>query len=285
MQEVVNATAPIADAAAREAWPYKKVMLAVLPPTLALLSVVIGVWDNGNRDRNARAEAAKDRGAATLEAEKARADAASEAEATRKAEVEKDQAAAEAAQQLRVAQLVQPKYEILLADLHHTMTVVHRCEDDLNTFLQGFGIDPVLGTTWSLADRDMPPIDPAGFGVTPVRVDDSVIESCGEIEASLEPLELSLDQARLVSIPSLERAATNLGDALHTGSEGANSLLDRIDGDGFIELLDDGSGAYLPDGTPLIRRVFELNQSLTAITIASEDLIESARGVVLVLGP
>ena len=99
MKEVADATAPIAEAAAREAWPYKKVLLAVLPPTLALMSVVIGVWDNGRRDRTALAEAEKDRVAAAEEAEKNRA-----------AEVAEDQAEAESQRKLREAEIVLPKY-------------------------------------------------------------------------------------------------------------------------------------------------------------------------------
>jgi hypothetical protein len=235
---------------------------------------VIGVWDNGNRDRSARAEAEADRIAA-----------AQEAEAIRAAEVVKDQAAADAAQRIRVAELVQPKYEQLLADLHHTMNVVEDCEDALNTYLRQFGLPPLLGTTSDLSEWDLPVKDTSGLGTIAIRVDDTVIAACSEIKPSVDPLELSLDQARLVSVPSLRSAADDLGAALQTGLDGADELLGRIDESGTIELLDDGTGGYLPDGTPLIRSVIGLNRSLSGVTVSSQELIEQARGVVLEVEP
>ena len=136
MKEVADATAPIAEAAAREAWPYKKVLLAVLPPTLALMSVVIGVWDNGRRDRTALAEAEKDRVAAAEEAEKNRA-----------AEVAEDQAEAESQRKLREAEIVLPKYEALLQAVHATTSAADRCNSEISAYLRGQrGLSVSVGT-------------------------------------------------------------------------------------------------------------------------------------------
>jgi hypothetical protein len=290
MKEVVDATTPIADAAVREAWPYKKVLLAVLPPTLALFSVLIGVWDNGNRDRNARAEAEKDRNEAAAAAEATRADEALQA-----------QQAATKERRLREAELALPKYEQLFDDLHDMTDVVEQCRTDLNAYLidlrdQGVLLaDVSLSAEAALVDPGDPYKVTEGLGLfRRLDVDAGVVRSCGDIKEAIGPMKLSLDKALLVSGESLGDAAVCLTDELRVLSETAQMLLTRVEPDQTagasdryqidIYLREGELVGRLEDGTDTDWFVQKLNYELGAIDRRSEDLIDAVQSVVLFPG-
>lgn len=163
-------------------WSNNKVLLAVIPPTLALLSVALGVWDNGNRDR-AAAEAARE--AAAVQAAR-------------------EQAAEQRAQDLRFAELVLPKYERLLTDVHAVMGALHRCQSDIESW-------QVTRDDWS--GTQLPPpmltiLDADGSITGGLPVSGApFLDSCAAIDETIAPFELSLDMSLLVSSAELERAA------------------------------------------------------------------------------
>lgn len=268
-KEDVDATTPIATTAAPEAWPTKKVLLAVLPPTVALISLAVGVWDNGNRDR-----------ADARRAEEARAQ-----------EVEDNQAAAASAQSLRQAELVLPKYELLLEDIYAANLTIDRCIDDLNAYLTEL---PVPGGGERLAIFGDPPdkaaleldnIPTSGLVPTTISVDRAVVESCSRIRDEVAGVGLSLDQALLVSVDELEASATALADALVASSDGADALLRYVyetsPGNWFIDV--DVTETATMDGTPLERVAAELNETIFALPALSDELIREARGRILQL--
>jgi len=248
-----------------DAWPYKKVLLAVLPPTLALVSVLIGIWDTGNRDRAAQAEAEKDRAAAAQEAELARA-----------AEVQKNQETAEKESRLREAELVLPKYVDLLEAVHATMSVTSRCASAVNANLTGSsGWDG--GTSIGTAVSGEPG-GPLETGINP-----AVVDSCSNVEATIDPLELSFDQALLVSDDSLEGAASGLIEALRASSETANHLLAaiRTDVDGQFYVTD----SLDTEGRSWEEVAVVLTDHLATIDPLADDLIANVQAVVVDLEP
>ena len=247
-----------------EAWPYKKVLLAVLPPTLALLSVLIGVWDNGNRDRAAQAEAEKDRAAAAQQAEIARA-----------AEVQKNLETAEKESRLREAELVLPRYVDLLEAVHATMSVTRRCAGAINANLAG-------ASEWSVGAVGTAVYVEAG-GPVKIRISPEVVESCSKVDATIDPLELSFDKALLVSDESLEGAASGLTSTLKLASETAQHLLAAIgtedNGDFYVtESLDNEGRSWSEVATVL-------TDQLTTVDPLADDLIGNVQDVVIELEP
>lgn len=247
-----------------EAWPYKKVLLAVLPPTLALLSVLIGVWDNGNRDRAAQAEAEKDRAAAAQQAEIARA-----------AEVQKNLETAAKESRLREAELVLPKYVDLLEAVHATMSVTSRCAGAVNANLAGASEWGGTGIGTAIYG------EPGG----PVKtvINPEVVESCSKVDATIDPLELSFDKALLVSDEALEGAASGLTSTLKVASETAQHLLAaiRTEDTGALyvtESLDNEGRSWSEVAT-------ELTDELATIDLLADDLIGNVQDVVIELEP
>lgn len=237
-----------------EAWPYKKVLLAVLPPTLALFSVLIGVWDNGNRDRAAQAEAEKDRAA----------------------EVEKNQETAEKESRLREAELVLPKYVDLLEAVHATRSVTNLCASAVNANLAGvveWGGGGAVGTA----------VYQELGGPLKTAIDPEVVESCSEVEATIDPLELTFDKALLVSDDSLEGAASDLTIPLTAASETAQHLLAaiRTEDDGRFYVTDDVDD----EGRSWEEVALVLTDELTRVEPAADDLISKVQGVVVELEP
>lgn len=260
--------APEGQPGAREeqagAWPYKKVLLAVLPPTLALFSVLIGVWDNGNRDRAAQAEAEKDRAAAAQQAEIARA-----------AEVQKNLETAEKESRLREAELVLPRYVDLLEAVHATMSVTSRCAGAINANLAGT-------SEWGGASVGTAIYGEPG-GPVKTSISPEVVESCSKVDATIDPLELSFDKALLVSDESLEGAASGLTSTLKLASETAQHLLAAIrtedNGDFYVtESLDNEGRSWSEVATVL-------TDELATIDLLADDLIGNVQNVVIELEP
>jgi hypothetical protein len=248
-----------------EAWPYKKVLLAVLPPTLALFSVLIGVWDNGNRDRSAQAEAEKDRAAAAKEAEAARA-----------AEVVRDQKAAEKENSLREAELVLPKYVDLLEAVHASMSATDRCARAIDANLAGadeWGGGSAVGTAISA--------EPGGS--TKTFIDSDVVEFCSKVEATVDPLELSFDKALLVSDDQLKETADGLTSPLRAAAETAQHLLAAVD-------TEDNGRLFVTDAVDSDGKRWEevarvLDDELDKIDVAATALISKVQAVVVQLEP
>lgn len=289
IKEVVDATTPIAEAAAREVWPYRKVLLAVLPPTLALLSVVVGVWDNGRRDR-----------AAAELAEQQRQDTIDENEQNRMAEATKERRAAEEREEaradeaardlsLRRSELVLPKYEQLLIDIHGVTGPINRCIAVLNGYLTDIAPDghlAILGDPPNQADLDLDIIPVEYLTLERLGVDSEVVESCRQISEGLDDLSLSVDQARLVSLDQLEQSARALASGLESGSSGADALLNYVEQDevtGEWYIMVDLAYTATRDGTPLARVAAELNSSIFEIRNLLDELIRAARGRILEL--
>lgn len=290
IKEVVDATTPIAEAAARETWPYKKLLLAVLPPTLALFSVVVGVWDNGRRDRVA-AEQAEDKRQDTLE--QARADAL-ERERVRAEEAAKDL-------RLRRSELVLPKYEQLLVDIHAVSDPINHCIDVFNGFLDTIASDghlSIMGEEPILSDLGLLNFEPEIEALRAVGVDSEVVETCSKISGGVDNLSLSLDQARLVSDGALETSAKALEAALAESSDGAEALLRYVhnvndlpprtpppflfgSATGEWYIMIDLRNTSTEDGTPLARTAAELNTSIFAIPGLADEVISEARSQIL----
>lgn len=252
---VVAAVTAAADTSDRGGgWSNNKVLLAVLPPTLALLSVALGVWDNGNRDR-AAAETARE--AAAVQAAK-------------------EQAAEQRAQDLRFAELVLPKYERLLTDVHGVMGALHRCQSDIESW-------QVSTDDWSGTQLPPPMFaiqNPDGSitGGLPVT-GAPFLESCATIDASIAPFELSLDLALLVSSADLGQAASGLAGQVTAATETARHLRAAVDPTG--EFID-------PERRDLSGRSFYevvdvLRDQLDEADATATDLIDAVRQVQLLV--
>jgi hypothetical protein len=113
-KEVAIKAGEVGVAVVNQAWPNNKVLIAVLPPTVALLVAAGGMWQSSRADRNA-----------AIEAEKARA-----------AEVEKDQETARKDQDLRMAELLLPRYETLLTDVRLFQRAVLDCMVDIEASVE-----------------------------------------------------------------------------------------------------------------------------------------------------
>jgi hypothetical protein len=134
------------------------------------------------------------------------------------AEVAKQQAEAEGERKLREAELVLPKYEALLQAVHATTSAVDRCSSEINTYLlQQRGWGSAVGTGSFMLD-----------GSTVIPIEPALVESCSQIEATIGPLQLSLDQALLVSNELLGAAASQLASGVEIASDTAQRLLDAI---------------------------------------------------------
>jgi hypothetical protein len=281
IEEVVDATTPIADAAVREAWPAKKVLIAVLPPTLALFSVCVGVWANSIQDREAR----------KVEFEKIRS-AEAVAERNRVDEARKAQELTAKERQLRGAELALPRYTDLLTHVHATMKEVAECQKELNPYLRSvFNLQVELDGT----PKDLPPgyaeWKPVGESeLQSFPVPQNLVVSCREIEPTIESLTLSLDQAQLVTEnEKVIDAANALTTALEELSDQAGALLARVTPVAgaldTYEVKTTGDGEYrFGDGWRAEYLLWNLDRQLGEIEPASKLLIEEARGVVLELG-
>ena len=262
VEELADKTSRIVVAGIHETWPYRKLMLAVLPPTVALLIAVIGMWESSNRDRAAAEQAEKDRAV----------------------EVAKEQAVALKEQRLREAELVLPRYEQLLADVRNTRNHVDRCLIELKSYIQAFpGVILQADGTLVPAGPAPPPVDSIDpNSLVPLQVDPDVVTSCSAIDETIDPLGLSLDKALLVSNLSLSSASVELTAQLKTVREQARTILDKVN-DETYEILIDPSGTYFADGTSTAAALSNLNNVLANIEPASQRVIDAVRGVVLEL--
>lgn len=252
---VVAAVAAAADSTrGGGGWSNNKVLLAVLPPTLALLSVALGVWDNGNRDR-AAAEAARD--AAAVQAAK-------------------EQAAAQRAQELRVAELVLPKYERLLAEVHGVLGALHRCQTDIQSW-------QVASDDWSGAALAPPVLmttrpDGSITGGLPVS-GAPFLESCASIDETIAPFELGLDLALLVSSADLGLAASGLARQLTEATATALHLRAAVDPSG--EFIDPERRDV--EGRSFSEVVDVLRDQVESADATANELIDAVRRVQLLL--
>jgi hypothetical protein len=260
VEELADKTAQIVVAGANETWPYRKLMLAVLPPTLALLIAVIGLWESSNRDRAAAAEAEKQR----------------------EQEVADDQSAFQRDQRLREAELVLPRYEDLLERVHATSSSVDRCRGVLTTFAESVTELELRSDGALVASGPLPPpsgpIAPENLEI--FTVPEEVVTACSEIQPTIGPLELSLDMALLVSNQDLAASAEDLAVQLQHVSTRAETVLGKID-EQTGEVLIDRTGTYFADGTSTANLLVELSDALAEIEPASERLVDTVRGVVL----
>lgn len=230
-------------------WSNNKLLLAVLPPTLALLSVGLGVW------QNTRSEANDNKLAREARAE----------------EADREQAAIARDQDIRIATLVLPRYEALLSDVRATMAALDRCSDDIDQWNApdvGLGVDIATAPPRAVANEDGTTTASLGVG------DAEFLTSCPAIEDTLGPLVVSLDQALLVSEPSLEAAALRLEEELVVAARTAKRIGTAALGDEIL-LVEDETGRTFFD------YVAELQASLTEADDAANDVIAAVRGVLL----
>lgn len=230
-------------------WSNNKLLLAVIPPTLALLSVGLGLW------QNSRSEANDNRLAREARAE----------------EADREQAAIAREQDIRVAELVLPRYEALLSDVRATMAALDRCSDGIDQWNDpdvGLGLD--IGPAPPLAE-----VNEDGTITTSLGVGDAeFLTSCPAIEETLAPLVVSLDRALLVSEPTLEAAALRLEEELVVAARTAKRIGTAAN-DQRILLIEDETGRTFFD------YVAELQDSIAEADAAANDVVAAVRGVLL----
>ena len=246
-----------------------------------------GVWDNGRRDR-----------AAAELAEQQRQDAIDENEQNRMAEATKERRAAEEREEaradeaardlsLRRSELVLPKYEQLLIDIHAVTGPINHCIAVLNGYLTDIAPDghlAILGGPPNQADLDLDIIPVEDLTLAKVGVDSEVVESCSQISEGIDDLSLSLDQARLVSDDELEKKASALSSVLKTGSSGADALLDYVEQDEVTDewyIMVDLTYTATRDGTRMASVAANLNSSIFAIPTLSDEMIRAAQDRIL----
>lgn len=249
VEELVSKTGDVGTAAA-SVWSTNKLLLAVLPPTLALLSVGLGVW------QNTRSEANDNRLAREARAE----------------EAAKEQAAIAREQEIRVAELVLPRYETLLTGVRSTMGALQRCSNDIDGWL-----DPDLGI--GLGSIGTAAVATPDGGSGELLGDAAFLDSCLLIEDTLAPLVVSLDQALLVSEPDLEAASNELEDELVASARAARRVATASGGAEFIDRSAvDESGRNFDD------YVTELRTTLEGADAAANDVVVAVRGLLLTGG-
>lgn len=266
VEELTDEGSKVVIAGAASLWPYKKLMIAVLPPTLALLIAVIGVWESSNRDRAAAAEAERDRAAEAAEAEK-----------TRAAEVAKEQAAAEKDRQLREAALVLPRYETLLTEVRSFTNSADVCRQDLENWLdpgRSRWNDTSVGTA-AAAERVGDDVV-SGEVVSP---DEPFFTSCDGI-GDLDALQLSVDKALVISNPDLQDASIRLENLLVEASDLARHLsrAPRVVISSGQTLIVAGVDV---DGRDFRDNAQRLSDVLVDADTANAELIDVVRGVLL----
>lgn len=277
LEEVADKTSQIVVAGVNETWPNRKLLLAVLPPTMALLIAVLGLWQSARADRAAAAEAERDR-----------LQAAAEVEATRQLEAEKERAIAEREQRIREAELVLPRYTDLVEAVRVTRDQVHSCLDELAVLLRLFdGVQELPDGTFTPRDTQPEPIapivDPALLFEVEVPAD--IVTSCRAIGPTIGPLRIALDKALLVSNPALAAAAGGLTTQLELVDTQGKAVLDRIDPvTNRITVSNFGPndiGTYFQDGNSTAASLNDLNTALAGIEPKSQQVIDSVRVVVL----
>jgi hypothetical protein len=230
-------------------WSNNKLLLAVLPPTLALLSVGLGVWQNTRSEANDNKLARE-----------ARAEEAAE-----------EQAAIARDQDIRIATLVLPRYEALLSNVRATMAALDQCSNDIDRWNNpdvGLGAD--IGQAPPMFEANEDGTTTASIGVG----DAEFLTSCPGIEATLAPLVVSLDQALLVSEPTLEATALRLEEELVVAARTAKRIGTAALGDQIL-LVEDETGRTFFD------YVAELEASLARADEAANDVVAAVRGVLL----
>ncbi|MGI9576606.1 MAG: hypothetical protein ACR2OH_00215 [Microthrixaceae bacterium] len=267
-EELTKASGGVAAAGVVEAsgWSNNKLLLAVIPPTLALLSVTVGVLFNARSDAN-DAELARD---------------------ARAQEAQKEQEAIARDQEIRVAELVLPRYEALLGDVRTSMLALAECSEDIKVWTE-----PDIGITASEVSGAPPQAVPNADGTMTTYFDvrdtqaGEFLTTCAAIEDGLDPLVGSLDRALLVSEPELESAALRLEEELvgaarnarRIGTAATNSVIigdETIDGVIVLEVDDTGRDIF-----DYIR---ELEAAVGRSDAAATDVINAVRGVLLAQG-